>query len=147
MGKVEKLHFFFYRFVIMMEYAREEDPAIVKEMRGCCGNGNCWKKLESEGREWGGEEQGEREDGRRNSRGGESEGTMVRKGKEEGKEQKRALGRSWEGGGEEEGSAIRIKRTNRRCTCIHANSGRTERQENTTKAEPLRRMILTPEKN
>lgn len=75
------------------------------------------------------------------------EGTMVRKGKGEGEEQKRALGRSREGGGEEEGSASGIKRMNRRCTYIHANSGRIELQENTTKAEPLRRMILTPEKN
>ena len=130
-----------------MEYAREEDPAIVKEMRGCCGKENCWKKLESEGREGGGEEQGEREDGGRNSRGGEAGGHDGEEGKEEGKEQERALGRSREGGGEEEGSAIGIKRMNRRCTCIHANSGRAEPQENTTKAEPLRRMILTPEKN
>ena len=71
------------------------------------------------------------------------EGTMVRKGKEEGKEQKRALGRSREGSGEEEGSAIGIKRMNRRCRYIHANSGRIDIQENTTKVEPLRRMILT----
>ena len=71
------------------------------------------------------------------------EGTKVRKGKEEGKEQKRVLGRSREGAGEEEGSAIGIKRMNRRCRYIHANSGRIELQENTTKVEALRRMILT----
>lgn len=35
----------------MMEYAREEDPAIVKEMRGDCGKENCWKKVELDGRE------------------------------------------------------------------------------------------------
>lgn len=71
------------------------------------------------------------------------EGTLVRKGKEEGKQQKRVLGRSREGGGEEEGSAIGIKRMNSRCRYIHANSGRIDLQENTTKVEPLRRMILT----
>lgn len=41
----------FNDFVIMMEYAREEDPAIVKEMRGDCGKENCWKKVELDGRE------------------------------------------------------------------------------------------------
>ena len=86
----------------MMEYAREEDPAIVKEMRGCCGKENCWKKLESEGREGGGEEQGEREDGGRNSRGGEAgghygeegEGGRKRAGKSAGQKQRRR----WRGG-------------------------------------------------
>lgn len=41
----------FNHFVIIMEYAREEDPAIVKEMRGDCENDNCWKKVELDGRE------------------------------------------------------------------------------------------------
>lgn len=133
----------FNHFVIMMQYAREEDPAIVKEMRGDCEKDNCWKKVvrQQRLRRRGNKEKEKIEEG---TVGEEKwEGTMVRKGKEEGKEQKRALGRSRVGGGEEEGSAIGIKRMNRRCRYIHANSGRIELQENTTKVEPLRRMILT----